>query len=222
MRQFSRHNKLRFGKKCARTLHSALEMLKFGDALIVAGVVLVCLPLLWSARGNIMQAREHAAWQRELTKEASVEQSPQTARRMWTRTRIACEKIDLAAVVVEARHLRDLSRGPMHIPGTGVPGEGNCAIAAHKEKWFRRLAELERGDRLDMVTADACYTYEVTGQKIVTPYDVSVLDATESPTLTLITCTGAPYRHSPDRLIVVAKLVETETTDVVARGQERD
>jgi LPXTG-site transpeptidase (sortase) family protein len=53
------------------------------------------------------------------------------------------------------------------------------------------------------------YKFEVTGKKIVTPDDISVLRRTKDPRLTLITCYPTYYiGPAPERLVVFSKLIE--------------
>ena len=90
-------------------------------------------------------------------------------------------------------------------PNPGVPG--NMAFSAHddiKGEIFKRVGELGPGDVILVYTAHSVYKYAVTDQKTVDPSDVSVLNPTRTPTLTLVTCT--PYWVDSYRLIVQAAL----------------
>lgn len=90
-------------------------------------------------------------------------------------------------------------------PQPGVPGNG--AYAAHddiKGELFKRLDELGPGDAVLLYTPHAVYRYVVVGQQTVDPSDVSVLNPTSQPTVTLISC--APYWIDTQRLVVQAVL----------------
>jgi sortase A len=50
------------------------------------------------------------------------------------------------------------------------------------------------------------YTYRVTGFRIVEPTEVSVMEATVRPTLTLVSC--YPYLVDTQRIVVFAELAE--------------
>jgi LPXTG-site transpeptidase (sortase) family protein len=189
MRQFARATGRAVREFSLASLGRTLRQLRLGDILILAGVVLVSLPLLWSIRSTLLQAHERLQWEQASERWLPPQQpfADYEMRRVWTPTRIICQQIGLDAVVVQGRDLNDLSRGPMHIAETAPAGEGNCVIAAHKEKWFRRLHELRRGDRVSLLSDGMRYDYQVIGSEQVTPYDISVLDDTETPRLTLIT-----------------------------------
>lgn len=125
-------------------------------------------------------------------------------------TRITSSAIDLDAIVVEGTSHRELRLGPGHIPGTAEPGEpGNAVISAHRDTFFRHIYDLKQGDTVEVQRNGRTYRYAVTSKKIVSPDDVSVLNQTEKPTLTLITCYPIYYiGPAPKRLIVRAQLID--------------
>ena len=98
-----------------------------------------------------------------------------------------------------------------HEPGTALIGEGgNCVIAGHRNytfgSFFNRLNEVEPGDLIYVDTAECSWCYIVTDIKVVEPDDLSVLEDTDTETLTLYTCT--PLYLATHRLVIVAKLCE--------------
>jgi sortase A len=103
-----------------------------------------------------------------------------------------------------------LRRGPGHYPQTVLPGEnGNAAIAGHRTTFgapFYSLNELKLGDSISLTdTAGRMFVYRVTQPpRVVSPSDVSVLDATPFPQLTLTTCN--PRFSATSRLVVIARL----------------
>ncbi len=121
--------------------------------------------------------------------------------------------------IQEAAVQKALESGVVHYGNTAVPGQnGNVAIFGHSSNdwWepgnfkfvFVLLDKLSPGDRLTIDYQSKRYTYEVTGSKVVEPTDVSVLNQTSTPTLTLITCT--PPGTSLRRLVVTAKQVSPD------------
>jgi sortase A len=183
-----------------------------GDALIVLGIIALSVPLIWSLRSTYLQEREESRWKQPLVQiiPRGQKQPVPVQRRIWPPTKLVIDKIDLSAVVVEGQSDKDLERGPMHLSGTACPGEsGNCCIAAHKEKWFKRLRKLETGDSVTLQTHQRSYTYKITDQKTVSPKDISVLSQSSTPKITLITCTGMPYGGSKHRLVVFGVLEKT-------------
>ncbi len=96
-----------------------------------------------------------------------------------------------------------------HLSTTPNPGvSGNGAYAAHddiKGEIFKRLGELAPGDKIMLYSHRSVVTYLVTRQITVDPSNISPLNPTTQPTITLISC--APYWVDTQRLIVQA--VET-------------
>jgi len=100
-----------------------------------------------------------------------------------------------------------LDRGVGLIPGTASPGDrGNSAIAGHRDGFFRGLKDIEVGDRLEIETLKGKQEYAVEAMTIVDPSDVSVLDDTVDPVVTLVTCYPFYYvGKAPQRFIVRAR-----------------
>ncbi len=122
--------------------------------------------------------------------------------------RIEIPRLGVSAVVRAGSDARTLRLAVGHIPGTALPGEaGNVGLAAHRDTFFRRLSELRPDDEVLLVTRDGTFSYRVAGTQIVEPSDVWVLDPTEQPALTLVTCYPFTYVGSaPRRFIVRARL----------------
>ncbi len=100
-----------------------------------------------------------------------------------------------------------LKQAPGHYEETPLPeGQGNSAIAGHRTMHghpFLELDELTVGDQIIASTRNGRFVYRVVEVKLVEPEDVSVLDQTETPSLTLTTCD--PVGSDAQRLIVVAE-----------------
>ena len=98
----------------------------------------------------------------------------------------------------------DLAAG--RIEYTALPGTvGNVGIAAHRDGFFRVLKDIKEGDALVLDTPVATEHYRVEWIRITTPDDVSVIDPTPGPTVTLVGC--YPFYHTgpaPQRFIVRA------------------
>lgn len=83
-----------------------------------------------------------------------------------------------------------------HPVGTANPGvPGNVVLAGHvsspirhEGNVFNRLADVKLGDLVKVQTDDGLYTYQVVSRKVVEPTEVSVMDPTPTPVITLITC----------------------------------
>jgi sortase A len=122
--------------------------------------------------------------------------------------RIEIPRLGVNAVVRAGSDARTLRLAVGHIPGTSLPGEqGNSGFAAHRDTFFRRLGDIRPGDEVRIVTPEGTFRYEVEGTKVVEPSDVWVLDPTEQPALTLVTCYPFSYVGSaPQRFVVRAYL----------------
>jgi LPXTG-site transpeptidase (sortase) family protein len=121
--------------------------------------------------------------------------------------RIAVDRLGVSAIVLEGVGMRELRRGAGHIPATPLPQqeEGNVGIAAHRDSFFRALKDIRENDTIEMTTLDGTFHYKVEWTKIVKPEDVSVLEPTDEPALTLVTCYPFYYVGSaPKRFIVRA------------------
>ena len=120
---------------------------------------------------------------------------------------LSVPRLQLSTAVVEGDEdvVLDVSAG--HLPDTPWPWEtGNAAIAAHRDGLFRGLRHVKAGDAIELKTTHGDLQYRVTDIRIVLPTDVSVLDAGERDSLTLITCYPFYYvGHAPKRFIVRAE-----------------
>ena len=130
--------------------------------------------------------------------------------------------------IIQGVDMTDLHKGVGHYPKTALPGEiGNFAVAGHRTtngKPFRKVDQLEIGDKIFVETRDAWYTYVVyTTRLIVEPrsgyYVVSpsgTKDTTKRPTKKIMTLTSChPPFSAAQRMITQAEL-----TDVRGKGQE--
>ncbi len=129
-------------------------------------------------------------------------------------------KIGLDQVIVEGVDTDQLRLGPGHYPGTPLPGQpGNVSIAGHRTTYahpFYDLDALAPGDRIVITTRQGRFVYADRSASVVQPTDVSVLDPTATPTLTLTTCN--PRYSAATRLVVKAALVSSALTGGAAGG----
>jgi sortase A len=113
--------------------------------------------------------------------------------------------VKLVVPVFEGTSDQNLNRGAGRIEGTARIGEpGNVGIAAHRDGFFRVLKDVRIGDTLVLATTEK---YRVVATRIVEPSEVSVLQPTPTPAVTLVTCYPFYYVGSaPKRYIVQAQL----------------
>ena len=125
--------------------------------------------------------------------------------------RVDIPRLKLSAAVAEGDDDKTLGKAVGHLPDTPLPWErqGNVGLAAHRDGLFRALKGIRLNDDVRLVTARGDFVYRVTKTHIVNPDDVWVLDPTEKPTVTLITCYPFSYvGNAPQRFIVHAELVD--------------
>jgi sortase A len=110
--------------------------------------------------------------------------------------------------VVQGDGWEQLKKGVAQHIGSANPGEnGNVVLSGHDDIFgevFRDLSLLKPGDQVILYTTQQQFIYLVTGSQIVPPTEVSVMNATGDPTLTLISC--YPYLVDNKRIVVFAKL----------------
>jgi sortase A len=128
-------------------------------------------------------------------------------------------KGDNEGVILSGVSVEDLKKGVGHFRNTPLPGQkGNVALAGHRTTYgapFGDLDKLQNGDPITFTnTFGEKFVYKVTAQTIVAPDDTTVLQTTDVPSLTLVTCD--PKYTSTNRLIIRAEL------DIAASGPLRD
>jgi sortase A len=176
----------------------------------------------WYGLAQGAAARDQAALSRELelysARAASAAASADRRSQKRPRTlaigalvgRVEVPRLDISAIAREGADARTLRSAVGHVPSTALPGDrGNAAFAGHRDSFFRGLRGIRAGDRIIVTTEDGRHDYVVRETRVVKPTDVSVLDPTPEPTLTLVTCYPFSYiGPAPNRFIVRATLTE--------------
>jgi sortase A len=190
--------------------------------LVIIGLVL--LGYVGSEYWGMYRSQKNleAAWTQQAVVLSAADQASQqriAPEQMLTRLTVA--KIGIDAIVVEGASRKDLSEGPGHMKQTAEPGEtGNAVITGHRDTFFRHIHELTKGDQVQVQRNGRNFIYEVTGKRIVMPEDISVINPTSDPELTLITCYPTYYiGPAPKRLVVFSKLVESDGQPVTQTAQ---
>lgn len=128
------------------------------------------------------------------------------------------ETIVESPLVQEGWYLDGLESRIAHLEGTDVPGgDGNAAFAGHislVDNSPGPLANVERlspGDEIVVVYGATTYRYEVVAQQQVGEDRLEVLYPTDSPTLTLITCSSWSWLNGryTSRQIVTARPISS-------------
>jgi LPXTG-site transpeptidase (sortase) family protein len=122
-------------------------------------------------------------------------------------------KIGVEIPIVPGEDESALDRGAWLMPESSTPDKiGNTILAGHRFKYkppqketFYLLDKLSEGDLVRVVWQGKEYRYRVVSSQVVDPETVEVLEQTETPTITLITC--HPLFSDKQRLIVKAELI---------------
>jgi sortase A len=121
--------------------------------------------------------------------------------------------VGLATRVLEGSdaHILRLSVG--HIPGTALPGStGNVGLVGHRDTYFRPLRKIKVGDEIRLSTAAGKFKYRVVSLRVVLPRAIEVLNPTQQPTLTLVTCYPFDFPGTaPQRLIIHAEMLSNSS-----------
>lgn len=125
--------------------------------------------------------------------------------------RIEIKAVGLSAMIQEGVAEETLERAVGHIPGTSLLGQhGNIALAAHRDTFFRGLRNIRLNDEIILTTTSGKTRYHVVFTQVVEPEDTSVLRASESDMLTLVTCYPFTFvGTAPQRFIVRAHKISS-------------
>lgn len=123
-------------------------------------------------------------------------------------TRIVIPDINLDWPVVEGDGWEELKQGVGHRVGSVNPGErGNLVLSGHNDVFgepFRDLEKMQVGQPVMVYAGAGTFRYIIKAKRVVAPTDMSVLESSRNPIVTLITCT--PYRVDTQRLVLIGEL----------------
>ena len=133
--------------------------------------------------------------------------------------RLEMPAIGQRSIVLQGTGQAELRKGPGHYTPTSLPGQrGTVGIAGHRTTWeqpFRRINELQAGDRLVMAMAYGRFTYSVEKTRIVKPSEVSVLAAASGRERLVLTACH-PLYSAAQRIVVFARLESAVPLGVAA------
>ncbi len=161
--------------------------------------------LLQAGEGSDIEMEEMGNTNNETQEALPPAEPPQQQRALGI---LEIPKISLSLPILEGATEKNLRIASARVKGTAELGEiGNTAIAAHRShtfgRFFNRLAELQKGDEIQIISEGNTLIYEVYNVVVVEPTDVSVLKGNNrDKILTLITCD--PQVKPTHRLIVQA------------------
>ncbi len=206
----------------------------------VFGVIfgLANLPLYFT-KSKPLDYKKQVVTPNELKKTASLTTAPLEPGETIPETpTLVVQKIGVTAPIVftesteEADIQTGLQSGVVHYYQTAEPGKvGNSFITGHSSNYwwdkgaynyiFANLDKLVVGDQAKIYYKGNKYLYQVNNVKVVEPTEMSVLDQTIKPTMTLMTCT--PPGTSWKRLIVsFDQIAPVYKAAIVAKPDSKD
>jgi sortase A len=202
--------------KILRALVITLELLALGLALYL--IFLPFYPVLQyrlAAKGNksIVQTAKDITVVKTKTEEF-IKSLPQSDYAV-SPNRLIITKIGVNAPIVESKNeAYGLDKGAWHFPDSSTPVKGgNTIITGHRFKYlppnnmtFYLLDKLEKGDIISVIWQDKEYYYRVAETKVVPDTELSILNPSDKPIITLFTCT--PIYSTEKRLVVIGELIE--------------
>ena len=179
---------------------------------VLLGTGIVCL-VWWgvvSLQATRYQSQQRAALERMRMAPAVVNASAPLPTGSFIGS-LEIPRLRLSAMIAEGDDDATLKVAIGHLPDTALPWhEGNSGLAGHRDTFFRPLQHIHVGDELRVSTVHGDFRYQVRETMVVGPNDVWVLDSTDRPTLTLITCYPFSYvGKAPRRFIVKAERTTT-------------
>jgi sortase A len=189
----------------------------------LCGAALLTQGLWIPAKALLAQRLLERAWGRIRAGEVAV--APWPWADTWPVARIEVPGRDVRVLVLEGATGRTLAFGPGRLAGSAALGApGHSVVAGHRDTHFAFLADLNSGDPIRVERADgSTLTYRVTDLAIVHERDTHVLEGTEVPTLSLVTCYpfDAPLPGGPLRFLVRAEAAREARAQPTRRRSAR-
>ena len=203
-------------KNLAKVLALALEL--FAVGLIIYLIALPFYPKIVYKLEYSEPASRSEAQSVEKTKQkvAEFKNSFPKAEYAVSPNRLIIPKIGVNAPIVESQSADyGLSKGSWRVPESSTPDKGgNTVITGHRFKYlppnnltFYLLDKLKKGDIISIIWKKQDYFYRVKETKVVPNTELSIMDQTKEPILTLFTCD--PIYSTKNRLVVIADLVQS-------------
>lgn len=119
-------------------------------------------------------------------------------------------KLNRELPIISGTDEAELEKGVGHYSKTKLPGQKDrIFLAGHRDTVFKKMGELQKGDRLTVQMETGVHEYEIYETLVVDETDLSVLEPTSpEEILTLSTCYPFEYLSSTkERYIINAKKI---------------
>lgn len=197
-----------YNKYMEQVGHRFLSLRRFNAALSLIIVVLALYILIWPLLPSLRWwVRFQAPIVSHVPSISVVQSDPVPAVNT-----LIIPKLEMREQVFDGPTLHTLSKGVWHLPNSSSPDkDGNTVFAGHRFTYsgkavFYYLDKVAINDNITLYWQGKRYDYVVTAINIVPPTDGKLIARTDSPTLTVYTCT--PLWSAKDRLVITAKLAE--------------
>lgn len=187
---------------------------QFNNFLSVAVIVVIGYLLLSPVYGNVsfwINKRRHPEgsfiYSSHLATITHV--PPKNLKPIPNDNRIVIPSMQLDQEIHEGTSVYTLNKGLWHQPGTGNPvSGGNMVVLGHRFTYkgpavLFNLDKVNLGDKFSVFWEHKEYIYQVKDIKIVDPLDLTVVQNTDQPRLTMYTCT--PLWTSRQRLVIISE-----------------
>jgi LPXTG-site transpeptidase (sortase) family protein len=211
--------KFKIDKK--RFIKAAVTLLEATAVVLV--LYLIALPFLPSIKYQLDYNKEKLSpvdyKDEELVKVQTVQEVtglPETEY-LESPDRVIIPKIGVNAPIIASQSAAyGLSKGSWLVPNTSTPDKGgNTVITGHRFKYlppnnltFYLFDKLETGDMFSVMWHDKAYYYRIKEVKIVDKTEISILNQTNEPVVTMFTC--HPIYSTEQRLVVVGELINDD------------
>ena len=184
---------------------------------LVGGIVAVALVIAIAQLGQGLYTKAKAVVAQSLLNQAWAETlATSTATRpwpwldTWPVARIEVPRLGSSSVALAGASGQALAFGPAYLRQSALPGtRGTSVFAAHRDTVFTFMADLQKGDRVNVTTASGeQFTYEISGFRVA-PWNASGINADSMDyQLALVTCwpldatTPGPLRYIADATMI--------------------
>jgi len=199
-------------KKLARRLPSVS-----GWDWLIGGIVAISLALAVAQLGQGLYTKAKAmvaqllldrAWAETLETNSTTQ--PWPGLDTWPVARIEVPRLEQSAIALAGASGQALAFGPALLRQSALPGQrGTSVFAAHRDTIFTFMADLQKGDEIDITTASGDqFTYQINGFRVA-PWNASGIDGdADGYQLALVTCwpldatTPGPLRYIAEATLI--------------------
>jgi sortase A len=189
-------------------MKNMLSLRHFNNLLSVVIVVLACFIFIWPFLPAISWwTRFQAPVISHAAPTSIVKSDP-----IPTENTLVIPKLEMREQVYDGPSITTLRKGIWHLPNSSSPDkESNTVLAGHRFTYdgkavFYYLDKVAVNDNMTLYWQGKRYDYVVTAINEVPPTDGKLVAPTDTPTLTVYTCT--PVWSAKNRLVITAKLAE--------------